>query len=293
MNKLVLFFKGIMMGIADLIPGISGGTIALITGIYSRMINAVQGISPKIIIDFFKWLFKRDKESLDLFKEDIKRLDPIFLIILGLGIWTSIFVGSRIIKFLLENFFVYTLSFFIGLIIASSKAIYNKIERHHTKNKLFGLIGLGIGVVFTFLIPANIAPGLWYVFLSGFLAISAMFLPGISGAFILLILGMYEFMIDVLHDIFNKFSIFLVFGAGALLGMFTISRVVGYLFEKDRCKTLYVLLGLVIGSLSIPIKNIIINNGSWNILNIITLLLFLILGLMSGRGLDKLGDYKL
>jgi putative membrane protein len=293
MKKGILFLKGILMGIADLIPGISGGTIALITGIYSRLINAVQGISPKLVIDAFRYLFKRDKENLSLLKEGIKRLDIIFLIILGLGIWTSIFIGSRIISFLLENYFVYTLSFFIGLILASSKAIYNKIERHHTKNKLFGLIGLVIGVLFTFLIPANLKPNLLYVFFSGFLAISAMFLPGISGAFILLILGMYEYMIDVLHNIFNKFSIFIVFVAGALVGMFTISRVVGYLFKKDRCKTLYVLLGLVIGSLSIPIKNIIINNGSWNILNISLLLLFLVLGLISGRGLDKLGDHKL
>lgn len=293
MEELLIFLKGILMGIADLIPGISGGTIALITGIYFRLINAVKGISPKIVIDFFKWLLKRDKESFSLLKEDIKRLDIVFLIILGLGIWTSIFIGSRIIRYLLENYFIYTLSFFVGLIIVSSKSIYNKIERHHTKNKFFGLLGLVTGAGFTFLIPANITPSLGYVFLGGFLAINAMFLPGISGAFILLILGLYEFMIDVLHDILNKFSIFIVFGAGALLGMFTISRIVGWLFEKDRCKTLYVLLGLVIGSLSIPIKNIIINNSSWDITNIIILLLFLILGLISGGGLDKLGGRKL
>jgi len=281
---LSLFLKGILMGICDLIPGISGGTIAFITGIYSRLINAVKGFSPKLIID----LLKGDKKS---FLEDIKKLDLGFLIILATGIFTSIFLGSRLVIFLLENYFVYTVSFFIGLILASSKSIYDKIETHHTKNRLFGLVGFIIGILFALIIPVNIAPNLLYVFFGGFLAISAMFLPGISGAFILLILGLYEFMLNVLHDLLNNISVFIVFILGALLGMFSISRIISFLFKKDRCKTLYVLLGLVIGALSIPVRNVLLN-GKWNILNIITAFLFLLLGLISAGSLDKLNEKK-
>ncbi|MBW2981802.1 DUF368 domain-containing protein [Candidatus Woesearchaeota archaeon] len=276
------------MGICDVIPGISGGTIAFITGIYSRLINAVKGFSPQLVIDFFNYIFRKDKKY---FLEDIKRLDLGFLIILAAGIFTAIFLGSKIVIFLLENYFMYTISFFIGLILASSKSIYDKIETHHKKNRLFGLIGLLTGISFAFLIPVDIVPNLPYVFLGGFLAISAMFLPGISGAFILLILGLYEFMLNVLHNLLDNILIFIVFGIGALLGMFAISRIVSFLFRKDRCKTLYILLGLVIGALSIPIRNIFLN-GSWDILNIIVAFLFLLLGLISARSLDKINNKK-
>jgi putative membrane protein len=288
-KSISIFLKGVLMGVCDLIPGISGGTIAFITGIYSRLINAVKGFSPKLAIDFFKYIFRIDKESL---KKDIKGLDLVFLIILGAGIWTAIFLGSRIIVFLLENYFVYTTSFFVGLILASSKSIYDKIETHHTKNRLFGLLGLITGVLFAFIIPIDIVPNLLYVFLGGFLAISAMFLPGISGAFILLILGLYEFMLNVLHNIFGNIMVFIIFILGALSGMFAISRIISFLFRKDKCKTLYVLLGLIIGALSIPVRDIFLN-GSWNILNIAAAFLFLLAGLVSAGSLDKLDRKKI
>lgn len=289
---LSLFLKGILMGICDIIPGISGGTIAFITGIYSRLINAVKSFSPQLVIDFFQYVFRRDKEHLDILKEDIKKLDLVFLITLGIGIGTAILLGSRVMSFLLKNYFTYTISFFVGLILASSKSIYDKIERHHTKNKLFGLLGLLLGISFVFIIPVNINPGLWYVFLGGFLAINAMFLPGISGAFILLILGLYEFILDALHNLLDNINVFVVFGVGAALGAFTISRVVSFLFRKDKCKTLYVLLGLVVGCLSIPLKNIYIKNGSWSLLNIIVLILFLVLGLISAKTIDELNKMR-
>lgn len=286
-QSISLFLKGILMGICDVIPGISGGTIAFITGIYSRLINAVKGFSPQLVIDFFNYILRRDKKS---FLEDIKKLDLGFLIILGLGAGTAILIGARVMGFLLKNYSTYTLAFFIGLILASSKSIYDKIERHYKRNKLFGVVGLVVGILFVFLIPVEVSPDLVYVFLGGFLAISAMFLPGISGAFILLILGLYEFMLNVLRDLFDNILVFLVFGLGALLGMFTISRTVSFLFRKAKSKTLYFLLGLVIGSLSVPIRNIFQSNFSWNILNIIVLFLFLILGLISARSLDKLNE---
>ena len=258
-NKILLFLKGVLMGICDLIPGISGGTIAFITGIYTRLIEAVKAFSFKLVYD----IILLNKKEL---KKDIKKLELGFLFTLFLGIGFAILAGSRIIKFLLENYFAYTLSFFVGLIIASSKIIFDNIKNHKMKNILFGVMGLILGILLSFLIPKTITPSLYYVFIGGFFAISAMFLPGISGAFILLIMGLYEFMINVLHDILRNISYFIVFGLGAVLGAFAISRVISFLFRKDKCKTLYFLLGLVIGAVSIPIKRII-EITSFNISN--------------------------
>jgi len=149
------------MGICDIIPGISGGTIAFITGIYSRLIDAVKGFSPQLVIDFFKYVFKRDKKS---FLEDVKKLDLGFLIILGLGIGIAILIGARVVGFLLEKYFTYTFAFFVGLILASSKSIYDKIERHYKRDKIFGVAGLVVGILFMFLIPVEVIPDLVYVF---------------------------------------------------------------------------------------------------------------------------------
>jgi len=253
-NKILIFLKGFLMGVCDLIPGISGGTVAFITGIYTRLINAVKSFSPKLIYDIVTYPINRKSDRL---KEDIKKLDLIFLLILMLGIMSAFLIGSRIIKFLLREYIAYTLSFFIGLILASSKTIFEHIENHNIKNILFCLLGLILGLLSSMLVPLIVEPSLGYVLLGGFCAVNAMFLPGISGAFILLIMGLYEFMVNVLNDIRNNISYFLVFIAGAILGAFTISRIISFLFKKNKCRTLYTLLGLVIGALATPVKKII------------------------------------
>jgi len=253
-NKILIFLKGFLMGVCDLIPGISGGTVAFITGIYTRLINAVKSFSPKLIYDIVTYPINRKSDRL---KEDIKKLDLIFLLILMLGIMSAFLIGSRIIKFLLREYIAYTLSFFIGLVLASSKTIFEHIENHDIKNILFCLLGLILGLLSSMLVPLIVEPSLGYVLLGGFCAVNAMFLPGISGAFILLIMGLYEFMVNVLNDIRNNISYFLVFIAGAILGAFTISRIISFLFKKNKCRTLYTLLGLVIGALATPVKKII------------------------------------
>ena len=262
------------MGICDLIPGISGGTIAFITGIYARLINSVKSFSPKLVYDIVTYPVKRKSDSL---KEDVKKLDLVFLLILILGIMSAFLIGSRIIKFLLREYFAYTLSFFIGLILASSKTIFEHIENHNINNILFCLLGLILGLLSSMLVPLTVDPSLGYVLLGGFCAVNAMFLPGISGAFILLIMGLYEFMIGVLNDIRNNISYFLVFIAGAILGAFTISRIISFLFKKNRCRTLYTLLGLVIGALATPVKKII-ETGSFQISNILIMAFWCLLG---------------
>jgi|TARA_Y100000310_G_scaffold336554_1_gene421430 putative membrane protein len=272
-NSVKIYLKGMLMGICDIIPGISGGTIAFITGIYARLINAVKSFSPSLILDLFQ--YPKNKGKLI---ESIKKLDLIFLITLVAGIGTAFLIMSRVISFLLDRYFAFTISFFIGLILASSTVIYKKIENHKPKNILFGFVGFGAGILLSVLSPVSIVPGLFYVFIGGFLAISAMFLPGISGAFILLVLGIYEFMLKVLYDPFSNFYYLLVFILGAGLGAFTISRIISFLFRKDRCKTLYVLLGLVVGSLSIPLRRIYETAASFEAYNIALMVVFLLLG---------------
>ena len=291
-QNIIIFLKGMLMGICDVIPGVSGGTIAFITGIYDRLINAVKGFSPELAVDFFKYIMKRSQENYSKLKEDIKKLDLIFLTTLVLGIGIAIFIGSGIITFLLENHFVYTIAFFIGLIIASSKVIYNNIKNHKLKNISFGILGLLIGLSLAVIIPVNVTPNLIYILIAGFLAISAMFLPGISGAFILLILGVYEFMLNVIHNIVDNIAFFIVFLIGAALGAFIISRVISFLFKKDRCKTLYVLLGLVVGSLSIPIKRMFQSSNVWSIPSIIITIVFFLLGFFIVSTVSKIENKK-
>lgn len=253
----LVFIKGLLMGICDIIPGISGGTVAFITGIYSRLINAVKGLSFGFVKDFF--LYLKDKNILKF----IKKYDLIFLVVLAGGIGTAFLIMSRIIKYLLENQFSNTISFFIGLIIFSAIVIFKKIRDHRVNNLVFGLVGIVIGVIISLTSPLSVQPTLPYIFLGGFLAISAMFLPGISGAFILLLLGMYEFLLGVIHELtaFHNISLnfkyFIVFIFGALLGAFSISRIISFLFKRDKYKTLYTLLGLVVGSLLLPIRRVL------------------------------------
>jgi len=276
-SKILIFLKGFLMGVCDLIPGISGGTIAFITGIYTRLIDAVKNFSPKLIYDIFTYPINRKADGL---KEDIKKLDLIFLLILVLGIISAFVVGARVIKFLLRDYFAYTLSFFIGLILASSKIIFNHIQNHEVKNILLGFFGFILGLALSILVPLTVTPSLGYVFCGGFFAVSAMFLPGISGAYILLIMGLYEFMVNVLNDIANNISYFVMFILGALLGAFSISRIISFLFKKNRCRTLYVLLGLVIGALSTPLRKII-QTTSFQVSNVSIMVFCLLLGILS------------
>lgn len=277
-EKFLLFLKGFLMGVCDLIPGISGGTIAFITGIYEQLIDSVSSI-PTFFYDFFKYLTKREKENLDKLKKDMSRVNIGFLLILLGGIISAFLLVSGVIKFLLDNYLSYTIAFFIGLVLASSKIIFDHIENHNLKNILFGVFGFIIGILFSILIPMNIEnPSMYYVFIGGFVAVSAMFLPGISGAFILLVLGLYGFMINILHNIAESLDYLLVFIVGVVLGAFVISRIIMFLFEKDRCKTLYFLLGLVIGALSIPLKKIY---TGLEILDVSIILGFILLGILS------------
>ena len=234
----IILIKGMLMGIADLIPGVSGGTIALITGIYKDLISSLNNINFKNISKNLFTNFKSHKFD--------------FLSVLVIGIGLSIILFSNIILFLLENYNNEISSFFFGLIICSIYVLLKKI-------KSFKIYDFFILIFSSFLIFQLLKLNsfeqeinLTYVFICGFLCSCAMILPGISGSYILLILGAYQFILKKLNDVFTEGSdsyLYVVtFILGAILGVITFSRIIKWLFKNFENRTLIVLIGFIIGS---------------------------------------------
>jgi putative membrane protein len=257
--KFDVFLKGMLMGVCDLVPGISGGTIAFVTGIYERLIRDVSRVLSfsaiwGILLISFMFLIKPGKDRLGDLKKVYKKYDIMFLVTLFLGIIVSIVLGSRIVLFLLEEYFDFTMSFFVGLIVASSGVIYKKIDDHRFNDRMLGVLGFLVGGLLLFLVPVSLNIGMGYVFLSGFIGISAMFLPGISGSYLLYLLGSYEFILHAVKDF--DYEVISVFVLGAVLGAVFISRFIVFMFRYYKSKTLYFLFGFVLGALLIPVRDV-------------------------------------
>lgn len=278
-----LYLKGIFMGIADLVPGISGGTIAFILGIYERLIHSIK----KINFNNYSTLLLSIRNKKE-FTKKLKELDILFLLILFLGIISSIISLSHLISFLLEKFEVFLLSFFVGLILMSSVIIFKHIEKKTIHEKSFFLYGFLFGFSLLFL-DFNLIndPTFFYVFLGGFLAVFALFLPGISGSFILLILGLYEYIINIVKNIYFEFVNLLPFLLGAFFGVFLVSRFVDFLFKINKSKTLFFLLGLVIGSLFIPLELIFSLINTYDGLGLFICFLLFLFGILCVYLLEK------
>ena len=246
-EPLIIFIKGLFMGTADIIPGVSGGTIALITGIYERLVHAISSIDLRFISHFIKRDFDGAKKS-------IRNIDFQLFIPLLIGIGLAIILMSRVMDYFLQNFEAPTYAFFFGLILASAVLLYPKIEHLSIKILLFSVAGFLFGFLFAGLATLQIGHSLPIIFTSGMIAICAMILPGISGAFMLLFLGMYDYMIDVLKD-FQFLEIF-IFIIGALIGILAFSRVLNYILRKYKSYTLAFLIGLMLGALRLLYENI-------------------------------------
>lgn len=240
-EAITLYLKGFLMGSADIVPGVSGGTIAFITGIYEKLLLAIKSLDFEVL---------RLLLSLKI-AEALQKIHLRFLVILFLGIISALLSLAHLISYILLSYPSYLWSVFFGLIVASVFLIGTKIEKIAGRN----FICLLFGTVFSFfmvgMIPLSTPETYLFVFLSGVLAISAMILPGLSGAFILLVLGKYEFMINALKNPFegSNFLIVLVFVFGCLIGILCFSRVVSYLLKKHYNATVAFLAGMVIGSL--------------------------------------------
>lgn len=253
------------MGSADIIPGVSGGTIALITGIYERLVYAIHSIDFKFILYFFKGFYK--KEYFGKAKKNFLDIDFALLIPLAAGIGLAFWILAPIIHFLLENHETYTHAFFLGLILASAFVVYHSVKKNITIRSLFFVF---LGLVFGFLIVGiesiNASHSFLIIFAAGFISFCAMILPGISGAFILLILGQYSFMINVLKKIgsfdFSDMSYAVLYLVGGIFGLLSFSRVLSYLLKKHHSATICFVIGLMIGALRSPGEIILENPGN-------------------------------
>ena len=237
-NRSILFLKGMAMGISDLIPGISGGTIALLLGIYKDFISSLKSINYKSFIYLIRLDFKKLNNQLNL----------CFLLPVFFGILSSIFIFSSLISFLLLDYKVFLFSFFFGLIFFSSIRLISDLKPTNTLDFLTVFVGLVIGLSFFFVSSLSTSNSIFSIFLAGFIAISAMLLPGISGSYILLILGKYEFMLDSISS-FNWINI-LIFSLGAITGILSFSKMIHYLLKNYYRSTIFFLSGLMMGALN-------------------------------------------
>ncbi len=237
-NYFILILKGMGMGAADVVPGVSGGTIALITEIYEELVNSIKSINLKT----FKDLFKNGIRS---FWHD---LNGNFLIAVFAGIFLSVFTLANVLGNLLQNHPILVWSFFFGLIIASAVFVGRKVQKWNTINILAILIGALVAYFITELTPAQTTNQYWFIFLSGAIAVCAMILPGISGSFILLLLGKYQFVLQAVNEL--NFNVLLTLIAGAFIGLISFSNMLSWLLKKYHNTTIAVLAGFMVGSLN-------------------------------------------
>lgn len=236
---LALYVKGTLMGAADAVPGVSGGTIAFIAGIYQELISSLSRLGPAALNILFK----------DGIKAAWFYINANFLSVLLLGMLSSLIVLSNTVLYLLSHYPQILWGFFFGLICASTYVLARSIEKWNT----LAVAGFIVGTLVSYLLTTQSSavidtPSLLSVFLSGMLAICAMILPGISGSFILLLLGMYSYVLSAVKNI--ELLVLIVFASGCVAGLLSFSRLLNYLFSSHRNLTMALLTGFLLGSLN-------------------------------------------
>ena len=239
MTSIGVFLRGLLMGAADIVPGVSGGTMAFITGIYDELIDSIRAVD----LQFASKVLKLDIAGA------WRHVNGNFLLALLLGIATSIFSLARLISWVLENHPVPLWAFFFGLIFASAIVLLQEVEKWNFTRSVGLLFGVAVALFIALAPGAQLDIGLAGVFLSGFLAICAMILPGISGSFILVLLGMYSVVLTALKSFDVTFILVFVVGAGC--GLLCFSRLLHWLLHHFHQATMAVLTGFLFGSLAV------------------------------------------
>lgn len=238
-DYLIIGFKGMAMGAADVVPGVSGGTIAFISGIYEELLSSISNIN----INLLKIL--KD----DGFAKAWKQANGNFLLSLLIGILISVLSFAKILKYLLENEPILLWSFFFGLVLASIFYVAKQIKKWNILTFVLLFLSAFLAYYITTLNPlVTENSSIYFLFLAGALAICAMILPGISGAFILVLLGAYKSILNALNE--KDLKTIAVVGLGAIIGLLTFSKVLKWLFSNYKNYTLAVLTGFIIGSLN-------------------------------------------
>lgn len=247
------------MGTANVIPGVSGGTIALITGIFERLINAIKSFNLTAIKLFFSGKFKAFAKHCDL----------VFLISILTGIAIAIISVAKIFEYFFEYYPIYIWSFFFGLLLTSVPFVCKEVSKWNFVNILMVLIGTAIALIISLLTPASENTNIFYLFLCGVIAACSMILPGLSGSFVLILLGNYQLvMIESISNLtkpsefLNSLKIIIPVGIGCIVGLLGFSYILSWVFKKFRNPTISILAGFVLGSSLIlyPWKNQIFQN---------------------------------
>lgn len=237
-NSLPIFLKGMAMGIAEIIPGVSGGTIAFITGIYERFIGALQSFDLK--------LFKTLKT--EGIKGAWQKVDGNFLLTLAAGMGVSIILFVKIVTHLIEHEPVLLWAFFFGLILASVIYVGKQIGYWNVVNIFALLAGAALAYYITIASPANGNDALWFIFISGMIAVCAFLLPGLSGSFILLLMGMYGIVLGGIKNL--DIVLIAIFAMGCVTGILSFSKFLNWAFHNHKYLTLSILTGFLVGSLN-------------------------------------------
>ena len=295
-DYIVLGVKGFCMGASDVVPGVSGGTMAFILGIYEELIDAIKSFDLKSLQSLVTFKFR---PLLD-------RISWQFLLAVGMGILAAIFTLSRLLSWLLQNRPVFIWSFFLGLILASVISVSRRVEAWRILTGLC-LVGGTLGSYFLVgLVPVATPNDYWFVFLCGAVAICAMILPGISGSYILVLLGKYQYVLDAVNH--RDFFILGLVAAGACVGIIAFSRILGWLLKNYHDLMVAILIGLMIGSLRkvwpwketlesvvdshgqmVPFVQSNILPGQWNG-EVLAALSLMVAGLLAVLFLDRLGN---
>jgi putative membrane protein len=237
-DYILLYLKGIAMGAADVIPGVSGGTVAFISGIYDELLHSIKAIDMEAFRLLLKFQISRFWS----------KINGKFLVTLLAGIVTSLLSLAKLMIYLLANQPILIWSFFFGLILVAAPLVLREIKKWSANTILSFVAGIVVAYYITVVTPTESPNNLFFIFFSGALAICAMILPGISGAFILLLIGKYQYMITALIE-FN-FPIVLVFAAGCLVGIISFSRLLSWILNHYHSVAIAMLAGFMLGSLN-------------------------------------------
>ena len=237
------FLKGMGMGAANVIPGVSGGTIALITGIFERLINSIKSFNLTALKLFFTGKWKAFAQHVDL----------KFLVAVFLGIAAAILSVAKLFKFLFENYPVYIWAFFFGLIIASIYYVGRTVNKWNLGSILFFAIGTGIALLIAFGTPAQENHNFLYLILCGVVGTCSMILPGLSGSYVLLLMGNYEYvMIDAVNLLttspWEGIKILIPVVIGAVIGLLAFAHLLSWIFKNFHDQTVALLTGFILGS---------------------------------------------
>lgn len=237
-DYVIITLKGMAMGAADVVPGVSGGTIAFISGIYEELISSINKINLKSLSTLRK----------EGFKAFWNQMNGNFLLALFAGIFISLFSLAKFLSWLLNNEPVLLWSFFFGLVLASIFLVGKEIKKWNAVAVIMLVLGAGIAYFITTLPTNENVDTLPFLFLSGALAVCAMILPGISGAFILVLLGSYKTILEGVHE--RNFTMIATVSLGAIFGLLSFARLLKWMFKNYRNPTLALLTGFILGSLN-------------------------------------------